>query len=160
MCQIESSLKFQEDKWSHISFPLRMEYQESSQQRYGFNNLYNENQLKEPHPDDEDFFSKMYVYDSETNAEIQEIRQRVRNGETGVVTETVTRIIGDKLYSYSRQIFEDGHSLSKESWRNVSVDETESFKKQWAQLKKRLCPGVRHEDSLESFHEKMPIPLQ
>lgn len=126
---------------------------------YQFQN--NLKQYKEPHPDDEDFYSKMYVYDSELDAAIEEIRQRTRDGKTGLIQENVTRSIGDRHYSCSREISEDGHSKSKEQWVNVSNDETELFKKEWAQLKKRLCPGVLpHDDSIELKHEKMPIPLE
>lgn len=120
-----------------------------------------EKEYQEPHPDDEDFYSKMLVFDSQTQKEIQEVRQKTRDGKTGVVTESVTRRIGDKWYKFTRQTSEDGETRTKESWCNVADDEIGTFKKEWARLKKTLCPGVGfpHEDSLESIHEKMPIIL-
>ena len=118
------------------------------------------NNYQEPHSDDEDYYSKMYVYDSELDTQIEEIRQRIRDGKTGVITENVTRSIGDRHYSCSREIFEDGHSRSKEQWINIPNDDMLLFKKEWTQLKKRLCPGVNHDDLIDLKHDNMPIPLQ
>lgn len=86
-----------------------------------------------PAPAAEKYWSRSSVFSAHSRGGIEEIREKSYDSTTGETTETSTRRIGDRWCRVDTTTTKDGHSVSKETWHNVSADEMEHFKLEWTQ---------------------------
>ncbi|OHS94652.1 hypothetical protein TRFO_39211 [Tritrichomonas foetus] len=62
---------------------------------------------------------------------IEEVRERSCDSSTGITREITKRRLGNKWVEIEEETGKDGNTKTKETWHNVSEDQTEEFKKLW-----------------------------
>ena len=102
-------------------------------------------------------WSRSSVFSGHSRGGIEEIHEKTFDSKTGETVESQTRRIGDRWCRIDTTTQKDGHSVSKETWHNVSLDEQEKFKEEWVArrgLKSKEAKAVKQEEAAPKEEEE------
>ena len=109
-------------------------------------------------------WSRSSVFSGHSRGGIEEIHEKTFDSKTGETVESQTRRIGDRWCRIDTTTQKDGHSVSKETWHNVSLDEQEKFKEEWVArrgLKNKETKAVKQEEApKEAVETKKEEPAE
>lgn len=88
-------------------------------------------QVEEKKPKSAQPWSYSKVWSSHSRGGVEEVREKTYDSRTGDTIESQTRRIGDRWCRIDTTTAKDGHSISKETWHNVSDHEADAFKAEW-----------------------------
>lgn len=92
------------------------------------------------------------VFSSHSLGGVEEVREKTYDSRTGDTIESQTRRIGDRWCRIDTTTSKDGHNITKETWHNVSDEETDSFKTEWVK-RRGICQSEESSKPLEHTNE-------